>query len=118
LDHIGGNASIYNRFGFKTCSNKVTQFRRTPPTHTKQRCTVEENVAWLLCEYDELPLLNPPQMVYQTYVTSVVTWQTVDGEEMVVCSDTGTSLSLFRRLMYTQVMYGAKIFGFETLSSP
>jgi hypothetical protein len=73
LDHIGGNASIYNRFGFKTCSNKVTQFRRTPPTHTKQRCTVEENVAWLLCEYDELPLLNPPQMVYQTYITRVVT---------------------------------------------
>jgi hypothetical protein len=61
----GGNASIYNRFGFKTCAN-----------------------------------------------------QTVDGESMVVCSEAGTSLSLFRRLMYTQVMYGAKIFGFETLSSP
>lgn len=37
---------------------------------------------------------------------------------MVVCSEAGTSLSLFRRLMYTQVMYGAKIFGFESLNSP
>ena len=48
---IWGNASIYNRFGFKSCAN-----------------------------------------------------QTVGGELMVVCNDAGTSLSLFRRLMYTYLL--------------
>ena len=37
------------------------------------------------------------------------------AQQQCVCDDSGTSLSLMRRLMYQQVMYGAKIFGFETL---
>ena len=36
-------------------------------------------------------------------------------KQVCECSADGTSLSLMRRLMYQQIMYGSKIFGFETL---
>ena len=35
--------------------------------------------------------------------------------EVCVCSEAGTSLSLMRRLMYQQLMYGVKVFAFESL---
>jgi hypothetical protein len=37
------------------------------------------------------------------------------GSAKCRCSAVGTSLALFRRLMYQQLLYGVKIFGFETL---
>ena len=36
-------------------------------------------------------------------------------KQVCECSADGTSLSLMRRLMYQQIMYGSKIFGFESL---
>eukprot|EP01050_Picozoa_sp_SAG11_P003444 SAG11_NODE_194_length_12858_cov_28.436946_2_plen_327_part_00 len=55
---IWGNASVYNRWSFKTCAMQAG-----------------------VCK----------------------------------CSAAGTSLALFRRLMYQQILYGSKIFGFETM---
>eukprot|EP00040_Diaphanoeca_grandis_P044167 m.270164 g.270164 ORF g.270164 m.270164 type:complete len:1053 (-) comp88335_c0_seq1:367-3525(-) len=65
---IWGNVSVYNRFGFKTCTNQIT--------HASAKS---------------------------------------NGSTTCVCSASGTSLSLMRRLMYQQLLYGVKIFGFETL---
>ena len=64
---IWGNASVYNRWGFKTCSMQDVEGEGEGPSK--------------LCK----------------------------------CSAAGTSLALMRRLMYQQILYGTKIFGFETM---